>query len=61
MRQYLNYGFTCIGVNNEDRPQCVICLKVLAVDFMLPSKLKRHFETLCPTLVGTESEIQQQK
>ena len=27
---YLQYGFTSIVVNNEERPQCVLCNKVLS-------------------------------
>ncbi|KAL4132622.1 hypothetical protein QTP88_009744 [Uroleucon formosanum] len=42
---YLDFGFTYIKMDNEERPKCVICLKVLAADSMIPNKLKRHFET----------------
>ena len=42
---YLDFGFTSTDVNDEERPQCVLCLKVLAPECMLPSKLKRHLET----------------
>ncbi|XP_078503445.1 zinc finger BED domain-containing protein 5-like [Lissotriton helveticus] len=55
--RYLDYGFTCVQVNNEERPQCVICLKVLAVESMLPSKLKRHLESLHPNVVGKPREF----
>lgn len=50
--KYLDFGFACIEVNNEERPQCVICMKVLSVEAMLPSKLKRHLETNHPSMVG---------
>jgi hypothetical protein len=33
-------------VNNEERPQCVLWFKVLSVECMLPSKLKRHLESV---------------
>jgi hypothetical protein len=36
---YLDFGFTSVEVNNEERPQCVLCSKILAPDSMLPSKL----------------------
>ena len=45
---YLALGFTCTTVGNEERPQCVLCLKVLASGSMKPNKLKRHLETLHP-------------
>ncbi|GJQ67225.1 hypothetical protein Trydic_g8131 [Trypoxylus dichotomus] len=32
-------------VNNEEKLQSLVCLKVLAPECMLPSKLKRHLET----------------
>ena len=38
---YLAFGFTCTTVGNEERPQCVVCLKVLACDSMKPNKLRR--------------------
>lgn len=55
--RYLDYGFTCVQVNNEERPQCAICLKVLALESMLPSKLKRHLESLHPNVVGKPREF----
>jgi len=43
---YLDFGFTYITIDNEERPKCIICLKVLAADSMVvPNKLKRHLET----------------
>lgn len=54
---YLNFGFTSVEVNHEERPQCVLCLKILAVENMLPSKLKRHLETIHPTMVGKSREF----
>jgi len=29
---YLDFGFTYIKIDNEERPKCVICLKALAVN-----------------------------
>jgi hypothetical protein len=34
-----------VVINGEERPQCVLCLSVLAADSMKPNKLKRHLET----------------
>ena len=42
---YLDFGFTFILQNGEEKPQCVICSKVLASESMLPNKLKRHLKT----------------
>jgi hypothetical protein len=42
---YLFFGFTSVVINGEERPQCVLCLSVLAADGMKPNKLKRHLET----------------
>ena len=33
---YLAFGFTCTTVGNEERPQCVVCLKILACDSLKP-------------------------
>jgi hypothetical protein len=49
---YLDFGFTSTDVNDKERPQCALCLKVLAPECMLPSKLKRHLETNHRNMVG---------
>ncbi|XP_068115052.1 zinc finger BED domain-containing protein 5-like [Hyperolius riggenbachi] len=66
---YLNFGFTSVEIHQEERPQCVICLKVLAPECMIPSKLKRHLETNYPNVANKSpdffarrlSDIQEQK
>ncbi|XP_059372832.1 zinc finger BED domain-containing protein 5-like [Carassius carassius] len=45
---YLALGFTSTTVGKEERPQCVVCLKILACDSLKPNKLKRHLETTHP-------------
>ncbi|TKS65233.1 Zinc finger BED domain-containing protein 5 [Collichthys lucidus] len=45
---YLALGFTSTTVGKEERPQCVVCLKILARDSLKPNKLKRHLETTHP-------------
>jgi hypothetical protein len=50
--RYLDFGFTSTEVDGEERPQCVLCMKVLASERMLPSKLKRHLETTHPSIVS---------
>lgn len=42
---YLQYGFTFSIVDNEHRPQCVICSEVLANASLKPSTLLRHLKT----------------
>ncbi|KAL4085309.1 hypothetical protein QTP88_027168 [Uroleucon formosanum] len=49
---YLNFGFTSTVVANVEHPQCVVCLKVMAVESMLPNKMKRHLETVHGNLVN---------
>ncbi|QQP40116.1 Uncharacterized protein FKW44_014055 [Caligus rogercresseyi] len=46
--KYLAFGFTCTTVGNEEIPQCVVCLKVLACYSLKPNKLRRHMETNHP-------------
>ena len=41
---YLKLGFTSVEVNGELRPQCVLCLKVLAHSSLKEAKLCRHLE-----------------
>ena len=41
---YLKFGFTSIISGGIEKPQCVICSKVLSAESMKPFQLKRHFE-----------------
>lgn len=54
---YLSLGFTSTVVSGTERPQCVLCLNILAMDSMKPSKLKRHLETQHPEHVGKSLEF----
>ena len=54
---YLDFGFTFILRNGEEKPQCVICSKVLASDSMLPNKLKRHLKTSHPQFVDKPKDF----
>lgn len=58
---YLAFGFTCTTVGNEERPQCVVCLKVLACDSLKPNKLRRHLETKHPEHKDKPVEFFRQK
>jgi len=46
--EYLQYGFTFIGTEEEPIPQCVLCFETLANESMKPSKLRRHISTKHP-------------
>ncbi len=46
--EYINYGFTSILTDGIEKPQCVLCFKVLGNDSMRPSKLKHHLQTIHP-------------
>jgi hypothetical protein len=48
----LDLGFTLTEIGGEERPQCVLCMKVLASECMLPGKLKHHLETTYPIVVS---------
>ena len=48
---YLELGFTSITIGGIQKPQCVICHKVLTADSMRPNKLKAHLESVHPTYV----------
>ena len=49
---FLQYGFTSITENNEEKPKCLLCSNVLSTESMKPNKLKRHFETTHKEYVG---------
>ena len=42
---FLKLGFTSVEVNGEVRPQCVLCLEVLAHSSLKETLLKRHLES----------------
>lgn len=41
---YVGLGFIVTTVGDEERPVCLLCLKMLAVDSMKPNKLRRHLD-----------------
>ncbi|CAI5783971.1 Hypothetical predicted protein [Podarcis lilfordi] len=51
---YFYFGF--ISVNNEEHPQCVLCLKILPIECMLPCKMKHHLESVYKNDVGKPME-----
>lgn len=48
---FLKWGFTDIVNAGVERPQCVICLEVLANESMKPVKLQRHLQSKHPNLM----------
>ena len=42
---FIQYGFTFITENDEQRPLCLLCNEVLANESLIPTKLKRHLDT----------------
>jgi hypothetical protein len=51
-KSYLDFGFTSTEVDGEERSQCVLCMKVLATECMLQSKLKHYLEKTHPSVVS---------
>ena len=58
---YVALGFTVTTVGDEERPVCLLCLKMLAADSLKPNKLKRHLQTLHPTHADKPLEFFQRK
>jgi len=58
---YLSFGFTSLITNGLEKPTCLFCEKVLAMDSMRPVKLKRHMETKHSEYVGKPIEFFQRK
>ena len=48
---FLDFDFTSVIENSIEKPQCVICFKVLTQKSMKPSKLKQHFKSCHGELV----------
>lgn len=49
---FLKFGFTSVSEGPFEKPQCVICFKVLSQESMKPSKLKQHLESCHGELAG---------
>ncbi|KAJ0070141.1 hypothetical protein NL108_002459 [Boleophthalmus pectinirostris] len=58
---YVALGFTVTTVGDEERPVCLLCLKMLAADSMKPNKLRRHLNTLHPNHSDKPLEFFQRK
>ena len=51
---FLNFGFTSVEVNGEVRPQCVLCLQVLAHSSLKEAKLQRHLKSKHEKYLGKD-------
>ena len=50
--KYLDFGFNCTTVDDEEKPQCIVCTKILARESMIPNKLSwRNGETIVPKVI----------
>ena len=58
---YLKLGFTSVEVNGEIRPQCVLCLKVLAHSSLKETKLRRHLEANYKKFVNKTLDVFKEK
>ncbi|XP_039750840.1 SCAN domain-containing protein 3-like [Pararge aegeria] len=58
---FLQWGFTNIVDRNIEKPQCVLCNKVLNPESMKPSKLKEHFEKVHKEFVGKDLQFFKRK
>jgi hypothetical protein len=58
---YFDFSFTYTCKDNEERPQCVVCLKVLAAESMLPNILKRNLITAHSNLENKPHEYLSRK
>ena len=54
---YIKWGFTNIVIAGVERPQCVICLEVLAHESMKPAKLQRHLQAKHPNLKNNDADF----
>ena len=52
--EYIKFGFTSIVDKGVEKPQCVVCYKVLGVDSMRPSKMKLHLTSNHPSHVDKD-------
>ena len=58
---FLNFGFISVIENSIEKPQCVICFKVLTQESMKPSKLKQHFKSCHGKLVKKSDDYFKRK
>ena len=52
--EFFKYGFTFIVEAGIEKPQYVICNKIMSAESMKPNKMKRHFDAKHPNFAGKE-------
>ena len=60
-KDYLKLGFAAVEVNDEVRPQCVVCFKVLAHSSLKEGKLCRHLDSNHKKFVDKTLEVFKEK
>ena len=50
----IQFGFASVIIHSEEKPQCVLCNKVLSNDSMRPAKLKQHLENVHPQHINKD-------
>ena len=55
--EFLKYGCTFIVDAGIEKPQCVICNKIMSAESMKPNKMKPHFDAKHPNLRARMSSI----
>ena len=58
---FLSYGFVNLPDKVQDRPQCVICNKVLANESLKPSKLEAYLKKCHPVLQNKDRDFFERK
>ena len=58
---FLSYGFVNLPDKVQDRPQCVICNKVLTNESLKPSKLEAHLKKCHPVLQNKDRDFFERK
>ena len=53
-KSYIQFGFAPVLIHSEEKPQCVLCNKVLSNDSMRPEKLKQHLENVHPQHINKD-------
>ena len=59
--EYIQYGFTCLIINEAQHPQCVVCTEVLAHESLKPVKMLRHLNTKHPSLATKPADFFRRK
>uniref|UniRef100_A0A673H030 HAT C-terminal dimerisation domain-containing protein n=1 Tax=Sinocyclocheilus rhinocerous TaxID=307959 RepID=A0A673H030_9TELE len=60
-KEFIQYGFTCVIVNEIQHPQCVVCTEVLALESLKPVKMLQHLKTKHPSLAVKPVDFFRQK